>query len=100
MTPPGRFASNDTSSFVTTVVVSEGGGGVPVIVPKQLRSVPCAASQKLHDVAGFTQPAVHSQTLPAMSCAPHVDTHALRSPVSAAKSEFVAHVVAPSSAAS
>src|SRR6185436_19881401 len=54
---------------------------------------------KLTSSFGVTPPlgAIPSQTFPAMSCAPHTETHALRAPVSAANSELVAHVVDPSS---
>src|SRR5881396_3534923 len=93
MIAPGRLESNETNSRA----VAPAGGAACGGTPMQLRSPPCALSQLVQPTPGLIHSATHSQTFPAMSYAPHREMRLLRAPVSAAKSELVAHVAVRSS---
>src|SRR5262245_10604104 len=66
--------------------------------PTQLRSPPRLAGQLVQLTERSAQSATHSATFPIMSSAPHADRQLAREPVSAGSTEFVTHVIAPSSA--
>src|SRR5438309_3763603 len=88
MVAPGRLGSKETNSLAP----GPAGGGAGGATPMQLMSPPCPLFQLVQSVAALIHSATHSQTFPAVSCAPHTETQTLRAPVSAAKSELVASV--------
>src|SRR3989442_6991340 len=95
MIAPGRLGSKETNSLAP----GPAGGGAGGATPMQLMSPPCPLSQLVQSVAALIHSATHSQTFPAVSCAPHTETQALRAPVSAAKSALIPHVTLWSSVA-